>query len=151
MTDEELVGQLMRGMARMEKEISGMRATIGEQQNTIATLSSQITALNSTNQHLADRVMKLSAIVERLPCNPANAEHDTNPTCLDDGAVRSTRAMLRSVSDDEPDSVVTRQMDLRASRSGIEVKGPSIMVVALGIVIAIGAAAVVWFKGKLGL
>lgn len=137
MTDENLVGRLMAALSRVESELSSMRATVGTLQNVVATQTSQITALNTTNQHLATEVMQLRAIVSRLPCNNPE-EHDTNPECL-----QSFRPKLRSMSDDdEPNSVVTRQMDLRASKSGIEVKGPSIMVVALGAILA--ACVAVW-------
>lgn len=140
MIDEKTVGQLMAALSRMETELTNLRGTVGTLQNVVATQTGQITALNTTNQHLATEVMQLRAIVSRLAC-VEDPEHDTNPECL-----QSVRPKLRSISDDEPDSVVTRQMDLRASKSGIEVKGPSIMVVALGLVFAAGLAAWVWAK-----
>jgi len=120
MIDEELVGQLLAAMTSM--------------QTTIAQQTSQI-------NYLAGEVRDLKSIIERLPCNICGIEHDTNPEHLEAG-----RLKLRSISDDEPDSVVTRQLDVRASKSGIEVKGPSIMVVALGFVLAIGIVAWTWLK-----
>jgi uncharacterized protein HemX len=84
----------------------------------------------------------LRAVIERLPCS--DCKHDTNPECL-----QSIRPKLRSISEEEPDSVVTRQMDFRASKSGIEVKGPSIMVIALTAVAAMGVAVWTWLKHQL--
>lgn len=141
MTDSELVdlGKVLAAITRMQQEITDLRATVATLQNVVATQTSQITTLNGTNQHLATEVMQLRAIVSRLPYS--GDEHDTNPECLN-----SLRPALNGFSEEEPDSVVTRQMDLRASKSGIEVKGPSIMVVALGAVVAVGVAAWAWLK-----
>lgn len=152
MTQEELVdlGKVLAALSRMQGELTGLRATVGTLQNTVATQTSQIAALNSTNQHLADKVMKLTAVVERLPCN--DQEHDTNPTCLSDAA-KSARPFLRSVSEDEPDSVVTRQMELNLRNASV--RGPGIMVIALGAVVSIaGVASLIawgWIRRKLGL
>lgn len=144
MTDSELVdlGKVLAALTRMQGELTDLRSTMGNLENTVAIQTSQIATLNTTNQHLATEVMQLRAIVERLPCS--SSDHDTNPEVLN-----SIRPKMCSVSEDEPDSVVTRQMDLRASKSGIEVKGPSIMVVALGVVAATGVAAWIWFRAWL--
>lgn len=141
MTDEELVGKLMTALTPLQTEVVRLRDTVGNLQNTVSMQTSQITELNGTNQHLAAEVMQLRAIVERIPCNPIGVEHDTNPECL-----QSIRPKLRSIIEDEPDSVVTRQMELRASKSGIDVKGPSIMVIAFFTVAAAGITVWAWIK-----
>lgn len=119
MIDEKLVGELMGALATM--------------QSTVATQTVQI-------QALAKEVMQMRAVVSRLAC-VGDPDHDTNPECL-----QSARPLLHSVHDDEPVSVVTRQMELKASKSGIELKGPSVMVLALGATVAIGAAIWAWIK-----
>lgn len=119
MTDEMLVGKLMGALASLQ-----------------STVALQTTQINK----LATEVMQLRAIVELLPCNK-HPEHDTNPECL-----QSVRAKLHSMDEDEPDSALMRQMDLRANKSGIEVKGPSIMVLAFGAVVGVCFAVWAWVK-----
>ncbi len=155
MTNDDFIGKLMAAVSRMEDtgsrmegELNGLRQTVSSLQSTVATQTSQIATLNNTNQTLATEVLQLRAIVVRIPCRGrgSNGEsgpdgEETNPECL-----QSFRPKLCSISEDEPDSVVTRQMELRASRSGIEAKGPSIMIIAFGAVVAAGLAAWEWVK-----
>lgn len=148
MTDSELVdlGKVLAALTRMQRELTDLRSTMGNLENTVAIQTSQIATLNTTNQHLATEVMQLRAIVERLPCS--STEHDTNPEVLN-----SIRPKMCSISEDEPDSVVTRQMELNLRNASV--RGPGIMVIALGAVVSgVGIAGLLawgWLKRKLGL
>lgn len=148
MTEEEMVGKLMAALARMQVELSNLRETVGSLQNTVAQQTSQIATLNTTNQHLATEVMQLRAIVERLPCNDSEVEHDTNPECLN-----SIRPKLRSISEEEPDSALLRQMEVSVSKSGFKSKGPSGMILAwtglIGAIGGLGLALWTWLKHQL--
>ena len=149
MIDETLAGQLMAAISRMQKEIENLRATVGTLQNVVATQTSQVATLNTTNQRLAVEVMQLRAVVERLPFGSED-EHDTNPTCLNG---TSLRERFNSINDEEPDSVVTRQMELNLRNASV--RGPGIMVIALGAVVSVvGVASLIawgWIRKKLGL
>ena len=148
MTNEDFIGKMMAAVSRMEAsgrrmegELAGLRQTVSSLQSTVATQSSQLSTLNGTNQTLATEVMQLRAFVARIPCSGSSQEHDTNPECL-----QSFRPKLCSVSEDEPDSALMREMELRASKSGFVAKGPSVMVIAFGALVVVVAGAWAWVK-----
>jgi hypothetical protein len=97
----------------------------------VAQLETQVRELHKTTQHLATQVMKLTQQVKRLPC--MDPESDTDPDCP---AVLSDmpphRERLASMSDAEPDSVVTRPISVHAGQFAF--RGPGIMV---GIVVVL--------------
>jgi hypothetical protein len=109
MTREELVdlGKVLRAVAELQ------------------------TIVNETHRQL----MRLRWEVRRLPCMQSGSDPDTDPDCpalLSDAPIpMSHREQLRSVGEDEPDSVVTRPLSLHAGP--FQFRGPSIFVVITAI------------------
>jgi uncharacterized small protein (DUF1192 family) len=90
-----------------------------------------VAELKVTVQHLSNEVMRLRHELRKLPCRD---DGDTNPDCpaLLSDAPPSHRERLASMSDEEPDSVVTRPISVHAGQFAF--RGPGIMV---GIVVVL--------------
>ena len=153
MTQDELVdlGKVLAAMNRLEKRVGELGSTVGEQQTVLMQMQSKVIELQSINQTLANEVMRLRHVMSKLACLD-DKEHDTDPDCpaLLSDAPPSHRVKLHSVSDDEPNSALTRPMELKVSKSEMVAKGPSIMVVAVGAILAAGAVVWAWLRHRIG-
>jgi hypothetical protein len=132
MTDEELVdlGQVLRA---------------------VIDLQNQFAELKKANLHLATQVMSLNARVKRLPCMQIEDDGEpTGPACpaaITDIPPDSTRGRLLSISDDEPNSVVTRPISVHAGM--VTVRGPGIMIGTVVVLLGLIAAAVLVLRPML--
>ncbi len=117
---------------------------LGKMLRAITDLQESFHELKKANLHLATQVMSLTQQVRRLPCMNGGEEADTDPDCpamlSDMPAPHSRRNKLSSMSDDEPDSVVTRPISVHAGM--VTVRGPSIMVGAVLVLLGLITAAV---------
>ena len=123
MTHDELVdlGMLIAEVRRLTDEVQALRAEV----KTLKTAT-------DTAFHAAQKVNKL---VHRLSC----MEEDTDPDCpvaIHDTEPPSHRASLASMSDEEPDSVLTRPVSVHAGK--LSFRGPGIMVAIIAILMGFG-------------
>ena len=126
-------------------DLGKVLAAIVDLQNELSEQSKQFHNLKAANVHLATQVMLLNAQVKRLPCmnSGGDDEPDTDPDCpalLSILPPRSRRDKLSSMSDDEPDSVLTRPTSVHAGM--VTMRGPSVMVGAVVVLLGLIAAAV---------
>jgi hypothetical protein len=116
---------------------------IGKVLAAVSSNEEQLKKLTHTVTILADQVMKLRQQIKRLPC--MDDDGDTDPDCP---AVLSDmpphRDRLRSISDDEPDSVVTRPISVHAGM--VTVRGPGIMIGIVVVLLGLIAGAVLVFR-----
>src|SRR5512143_3044403 len=151
MTQDELVD-----LGKLIAAIRELQTTVGRFELRLQDGDRVLLSHTRSNQHLATEVMRLNALVKRLPCMNQLGKKDDEDTAPDCPAVlpdappshRAQQTTLRDCDEDEPDSALLRQMDVRASKSGIEVKGPSVMVFAFWVVAGAVFAAWLWLRKK---
>lgn len=142
MSRDELVdiGRLIAAVTQLQDRVS-------ELQGVVMQLQGQVITLQKTNQDLATEVLRLRHELKILT-NPG----DTVPDCpaLVADPPPSYRMPLRSVSEEEPDSALMRQMEVRATKSGIEARGPSGMIVVWSLVLGLIGTGLLTLWHKLG-
>jgi len=119
---------------------------LGKMLRAITDLQDSFHELKKANLHLATQVMSLTQQVRRLPCmidGTGDKEADTDPDCpamlSDMPPPHSRRDKLGSMSDEEPNSVVTRPISVHAGM--VTVRGPGIMIAAVVVLLGMMAAA----------
>lgn len=126
MTDEELVGQLIARLAKFE---SAINAKLDDLDKSITFVRERLAHTELAAQKAFDAAMETHEMVRHLSCMLP----DTNPDhCAEHVAI--ARKTLASMSDDEPDSVLTRQISVGAGP--LSFRGPGVMM-AVFVIVAI--------------
>jgi len=143
MTQDEMVdlGRVLRAVTELQSEVKELRAAT---HRAVTDLQGEVKELRSTTHHLATESMRLRHTIRKLLCmGDVDSDEKTDPDCpalLSDMPPAQYRERLRSIGDDEPDSVVTRPISVHAGM--VTVRGPSIMVGAVLVLLGLIAAAV---------
>jgi TolA-binding protein len=142
MSSDELVD-----IGRLIAAVTQLQDRVVQLQDTVMQLQSQVINMQKTNQDLANEVLRLRHELKIL-----TSPGDTVPDCpaLVADPPSSHRIQLRSVSEEEPDSALMRQMEVRATKSGIEARGPSGMVVVWSLVLGLIGTGLLTLWHKLG-
>jgi len=99
--------------------------------------------LLKTMEHMSTEVMKHGVALRRLACvtDDDPNEPDTDPECPVANQLSeppSHRKSLHSVSEDEPDSIVTRPVSVHAG--SLSIRGPGLMI---ALVLILGAPSII--------
>lgn len=158
--NEELIGNLLGAVASLEANVKELCAEVrGSKDDScgrldmlehrVGKVEESLAILKSTVDELFQEIQSVSKFVHGLSCVEGDTCPDI-PASLLPPSSRKSRASLASMSDDEPDSVLTREASLHAGPLAYRGPGVIVMIVLL-IGLPIGIALMVLSHKYLGI